>query len=168
MELRQVALEVARILQDAGKHALNDQMNPRDLKSFEMTDNHLSFTSDIDKRLAQFISNRITYVDVFDGFWQFRPEECHPGERYWCVGGIDGAINFVRSMRNGPSPSHCSSSTTNAPRSRILSVVHAPALGLTYLAVRGSGAIRIRQDARLETNARRSCRPPPRPLTMRW
>ena len=75
MELRQVALEVARILQDAGKHALNDQMNPRDLKSFEMTDNHLSFTSDIDKRLAQFISNRITYVDVFDGFWQFRPEE---------------------------------------------------------------------------------------------
>ena len=98
MELRQVALEVARILQDAGKHALNDQMNPRDLKSFEMTDNHLSFTSDIDKRLAQFISNRITYVDVFDGFWQFRPEECHPGERYWCVGGIDGAINFVRSM----------------------------------------------------------------------
>ena len=83
MELRQVALEVARILQDAGKHALNDQMNPRDLKSFEMTDNHLSFTSDIDKRLAQFISNRITYVDVFDGFWQFRPEECHPGERYW-------------------------------------------------------------------------------------
>lgn len=72
MELRQVALEVARILQDAGKHALNDQMNPRDLKSFEMTDNHLSFTSDIDKRLAQFIGNRITYVDVFDGFWQFR------------------------------------------------------------------------------------------------
>ena len=27
----------------------------------------------------------------------------------------------------------------------ILSVVHAPALGLTYLAVRGSGAIRIRK-----------------------
>ena len=145
MELRQVALEVARILQDAGKHALNDQMNPRDLKSFEMTDNHLSFTSDIDKRLAQFISNRITYVDVFDGFWQFRPEECHPGERYWCVGGIDGAINFVRSMPEWTITVSLFEFNDQCSAQPILSVVHAPALGLTYLAVRGSGAIRIRK-----------------------
>ena len=145
MELRQVALEVARILQDAGKHALNDQMNPRDLKSFEITDNHLSFTSDIDKRLAQFISNRITYVDVFDGFWQFRPEECHPGERYWCVGGIDGAINFVRSMPEWTITVSLFEFNDQCSAQPILSVVHAPALGLTYLAVRGSGAIRIRK-----------------------
>lgn len=145
MELRQVALEVARILQDAGKHALDDQMNPRDLKSFEMTDNHLSFTSDIDKRLAQFISNRITYVDVFDGFWQFRPEECHPGERYWCVGGIDGAINFVRSMPEWTITVSLFEFNDQCSAQPILSVVHAPALGLTYLAVRGSGAIRIRK-----------------------
>lgn len=118
MELRQVALEVARILQDAGKHALNDQMNPRDLKSFEMTDNHLSFTSDIDKRLAQFISNRITYVDVFDGFWQFRPEECHPGNGIGALAASTARSISCAACRNGPSPSHCSSSTTNAPRSR--------------------------------------------------
>ena len=110
MELRQAALEVARILQDAGKHALNDQTNPRDMKSLELSDDHLHFTSDLDKRLAQFISNRITYVDVFDGFWQFRPEECHPGERYWCVGGIDGVINFAHDMPEW--------ATSSAPRSR--------------------------------------------------
>ena len=167
MELRQVALEVARILQDAGKHALNDQMNPRDLKSFEMTDNHLSFTSDIDKRLAQFISNRITYVDVFDGFWQFRPEECHPGERYWCVGGIDGAINFVRSMPEWTITVSLFEFNDQCSAQPILSVVHAPALGLTYLRCADpepSASAR----RRLETNARRLCRPPPRPLTMRW
>ena len=145
MELRQVALEVARILQDAGKHALNDQMNPRDLKSFEMSDGHLCFTSDTDKRLSQFISNRITYVDVFDGFWQFRPDECHPGERYWCVGGIDGAINFIRNMPEWAITVTLFEFNDQCSAQPILSVVHAPALGLTYLAVRGSGAIRIRK-----------------------
>lgn len=117
MELRQVALEVARILQDAGKHALNDQMNPRDLKSFEMTDNHLSFTSDIDKRLAQFISNRITYVDVFDGFWRSVRKNAIRGTVLvrWRHRRRDQFR--AQHARNGPSPSHCSSSTTNVPRS---------------------------------------------------
>ena len=145
MELRQAALEVARILQDAGKHALNDQTNPRDMKSLELSDDHLHFTSDLDKRLAQFISNRITYVDVFDGFWQFRPEECHPGERYWCVGGIDGVINFAHDMPEWAITVTLFEFNEQCSAQPILAVVHAPALGLTYLAVRGSGAIRIRR-----------------------
>ena len=70
MELRQIALEVARILQDAGKHALNDQMNPHDMRKLEVSEDCFHFTSDTDKRLQQFISNRLTYVNVFDGFWQ--------------------------------------------------------------------------------------------------
>ena len=98
MELRQIALEVARILQDAGKHALNDQTNPHDMRKLEASEDCFHFTSNTDERLQQFISNRLTYVDVFDGFWQLRPEQCYPGQRYWCVGGIDGVINFARNM----------------------------------------------------------------------
>ena len=33
MNLRDVALEVARILEDVGKHAYQDQLNPRDMAS---------------------------------------------------------------------------------------------------------------------------------------
>ena len=78
MELRQIALEVARILQDAGKHALNDQTNPHDMRRLEVSEDCFHFTSNTDERLQQFISNRLTYVDVFDGFWQLRPEQCYP------------------------------------------------------------------------------------------
>ena len=53
MELRQIALEVARILQDAGKHALNDQMNPHDMRKLEVSEDCFHFTSDTDKRLQQ-------------------------------------------------------------------------------------------------------------------
>lgn len=67
------------------------------------------------------------------------------GERYWCVGGIDGAINFVRSMPEWTITVSLFEFNDQCSAQPILSVVHAPALGLTYLAVRGSGAIRIRK-----------------------
>ncbi len=67
MELRQIALEVARILQDAGKHALSDQTNPRDMRKLEASEDCFHFTSNTDERLQQFISNRLTYVDVYEG-----------------------------------------------------------------------------------------------------
>ena len=145
MELRQAALEVARILQDAGKHALTDQTNPRDMKSFELSEDHLHFTSELDKRLMQFVSNRLTYVNTFNGFWHSRPNECHPGERYWCVSGIDGVINFARNMPEWTIAVTLFEFNEQCSAQPILSVVHAPALGLTYLAVRGQGAIRIRR-----------------------
>lgn len=79
MELRQIALEVARILQDAGKHALNDQMNPHDMRKLEVSEDCFHFTSDTDKRLQQFISNRLTYVNVFDGLLgSFAPNSAIP------------------------------------------------------------------------------------------
>ena len=145
MELRQIALEVARILQDAGKHALNDQTNPHDMRRLEVSEDCFHFTSNTDERLQQFISNRLTYVDVFDGFWQLRPEQCYPGQRYWCVGGIDGVINFARNMPEWTITVTLFEFNDQCSAQPILSVVHAPALGLTYLAVRGSGAIRIRK-----------------------
>ena len=101
--------------------------------------------SNTDERLQQFISNRLTYVDVFDGFWQLRPEQCYPGQRYWCVGGIDGVINFARNMPEWTITVTLFEFNDQCSAQPILSIVHAPALGMTYLAVRGSGAIRIRK-----------------------
>ena len=105
MELRQIALEVARILQDAGKHALNDQMNPHDMRKLEVSEDCFHFTSDTDKRLQQFISNRLTYVNVFDGFWQLRPEQCYPRPAILVCGWHRRRDQFSReACRNGPSP----------------------------------------------------------------
>lgn len=144
-KLRDIALEAARIMQDAGKHALTEQTNPRDMKSLQLSEDHLHFTSDLDERLNQFISNRLTYVDVFDGFWQFRPEEPHPGERYWCVGGIDGVINFARNMPEWAITLTLFEFNEECSAQPIIGIVHAPGLGLTYLAVKNNGAIRIRK-----------------------
>lgn len=130
MELRQIALEVARILQDAGKHALNDQMNPHDMRKLEVSEDCFHFTSDTDKRLQQFISNRLTYVNVFDGFWQLRPEQCYPGQRYWCVGGIDGVINFARSMPEWAITVTLFEFNDQCSAQPILSIVHASGAGI--------------------------------------
>ena len=79
MELRELTMEVARIAQDAGRHALTDQTNPRDLKGLQLS------------------SSRQSTLDE------------------------EGSAQ------------------------PILGVVHAPGLGLTYLAAKGQGAIRIRK-----------------------
>lgn len=144
MELRELALEVSRIAQDAGRHALGDQMNPRDLKGLHLAEDKPS-TLDVDNRLVRFISNRISYVENFNGAWQDRPDECHPGERYWCVGNIDGIINYARNMPEWAITVSLFEFNEELSAQPILGVVHAPGLGLTYLAARGQGAIRIRK-----------------------
>lgn len=144
MELRELALEVARIAQDAGRHALTDQINPRDLKSLNLSPDKQS-TLDVDDRLSRFIANRLSYVDNFNGQWQDRPEECHPGERYWCVGNIDGIINYSRNMPEWAITVSLFEFNEEGSAQPIVGVVHAPALGMTYLAARGQGAIRIRK-----------------------
>ncbi|KAB8288944.1 inositol monophosphatase [Bifidobacterium ramosum] len=144
MELRELALEVARIAQDAGRHALTDQINPRDLKSLNLSPDKQS-TLDVDDRLSRFIANRLSYIDNFNGQWQDRPEECHPGERYWCVGNIDGIINYSRNMPEWAITVSLFEFNEEGSAQPIVGVVHAPALGMTYLAARGQGAIRIRK-----------------------
>lgn len=144
MELRELALEVARIAQDAGRHALTDQTNPKELKRVDLTAPKQS-TLDVDDKLARFIANRISYVERYDGQWQDRPERCEPGERYWCVGGIDGTINYTRAMPEWAITISLFEIDEENSAQPILGVVHAPALGLTYLAAKKQGAIRIRR-----------------------
>lgn len=144
MELRELTMEVARIAQDAGRHALTDQTNPRDLKGLQLSSSRQS-TLDVDDRLSRFISNRISYVESFNGQWRDRPEQCKPGERYWCVGNIDGVINYTCNMPEWAITISLFEFNEEGSAQPILGVVHAPGLGLTYLAAKGQGAIRIRK-----------------------
>lgn len=144
LNLREIALEVARILEDVGKHAYQDQLSPRDMSSLALGDPTQS-SSEFGDKIIRFIENRLTYINAFQGFWRNRHEHCIPGERFWCVGSIDGAINFNRDMAEWTlTVSLFEFNEENSARP-VLGVVHAPALGLTYLAAKGQGAIRIRR-----------------------
>ena len=145
MDLRGLTLAVAQIVQAAGKYALQDQMNPHDLVNPTAPMQAMQFTSDVDSRLVRFVESRIQSLDLFNGFWRDRPEECKPGDRFWCVGNIDGVINFIRNMSEWSITVSLFEFNDQMSAQPVLGVVHAPALGLTYLAASGQGAIRVRR-----------------------
>ncbi|KFI68792.1 inositol monophosphatase family protein [Bifidobacterium magnum] len=145
VELRSLALQAARIAQDAGQHALNDQMSPKDLSPLDPDQHNYMEGLEIEKRLIRFVTNRLLEIAPFDGCWEDRPEHCQPGQRFWCVGGIDGIINYSRSMAEWSVTISLFEFNEEGSAQPILGVVHAPALNVTYLAVRQGGAIRMRK-----------------------
>lgn len=145
MGLRDLAVQVSRIAADAGKHALNDQLMPKDLTVLSTAQRDYSNGLKVDDRLSQFIYNRLTYIDPFKGRWEDRTDEWAPGDRYWCVGGIDGVINYSRNMAEWTVTISLFEFNEFGSAQPILGVIHAPALNLTYLAARGQGSIRMRQ-----------------------
>ncbi len=144
MELRDLAMQVARIAQDAGKHALSNQVTPKNLTELSTTARDYSRGLELDGRLTQFIYNRLTYVNPFNGHWDERSDEWHPGDRYWCIGGIDGVINYTRNMAEWAVTVSLFEFNEFGSAQPIIGIVHAPALQLTYIAARRSGAIRMR------------------------
>ena len=146
MECRELALRAADVAIEAGKHALQEQMNPHDLKMMSRpTSKREQFTSDVDDLLIRFVRNRLIHVDPYDGFWEEESGNLKPGGRYWCVGHIDGVINYMRNMSEWTVTISLFEVDENGEGKPILGVVHAPALGVTYVAARGNGAIRIRK-----------------------
>jgi 3'(2'), 5'-bisphosphate nucleotidase len=77
-------------------------------------------------------------------------------DRYWLVDPLDGTKEFVK--RNGEFTVNIALIEDGAP---VLGVVHAPALGVTYLAAVGAGTFRIRNGARQALRTRVT---PPRPV----
>ena len=65
------------------------------------------------------------------------------GQRYWYIGKIDGVINYVRHMSEWTVTAALFEFGPDNEPKPIIGIVHAPALGLTYLAARGAGAVRI-------------------------
>jgi 3'(2'), 5'-bisphosphate nucleotidase len=82
-------------------------------------------------------------------------EQRRAWNRYWLVDPLDGTKEFIK--RNDQFTVNIALIQDGTP---VLGVVHAPALGATYLAAAGSGACRIRRGAREPIHTRRT---PPRP-----
>jgi 3'(2'), 5'-bisphosphate nucleotidase len=61
--------------------------------------------------------------------------------RYWLVDPLDGTKEFIK--RNGEFTVNIALIEQGVP---VLGVVHAPALGVTYLAAQGEGAFKVKQD----------------------
>lgn len=146
MELRALTQEVAKVAQEAGKHALEEQTKPHDMGNvldFENT----RIGADVDLKLMRYIETKLAEINPFDGWWRDRPDTVTPGQRFWCVGTIDGVINYVRNMPEWAVTVSLFEVNEEHSARPIVAVVHAPALGLTYMAARDRGAIRIRRTA---------------------
>ena len=75
--------------------------------------------------------------------------------RYWLIDPLDGTKEFVK--RNGEFTVNIALIDGGEP---ILGVVHAPVLGVSYLAARGVGAFRIRDGLREAIHTRRTAARP--------
>lgn len=146
-ELRALALQVAGLLEETGQHVLHDQLNPHKLAVPDADDGSHRYKLESDGKILRILSQRLADIEHFDGFWTTRPAESRPGQRYWYIGTIDGVINYVRKMSEWTlTVALFEFNEENQPKP-ILGVVHAPALGLTYLAAKGAGALRIHKTA---------------------
>jgi myo-inositol-1(or 4)-monophosphatase len=146
-DLRNLALKVADLLVEAGQHALQYQLNPRNLAQPKTQEGGQRYKLEADGKILRFMSARLADIAHFDGFWSTRQAECRPGQRYWYIGKIDGAINYVRRMSEWTLTCALFEFGEDNEPKPIIGVVHAPALGLTYLAAQGAGAVRIHTTA---------------------
>ncbi|MDO4913051.1 MAG: inositol monophosphatase family protein, partial [Bifidobacteriaceae bacterium] len=144
MNLQELALEVARVVCEAGEQAFRDQLTPTHMEVTDIPVDSDDYSTNIDSRLVAFIENRLNYIEPFNGSWRNRPENLQIGERYWCVGNVDGIINFKRNLAEWALTVSLFEVNNEGSARPMIGVVHAPALGITYLAVRDGGAIRIR------------------------
>ncbi|EFA23298.1 inositol monophosphatase family protein [Bifidobacterium gallicum] len=144
-ELRNLAMQAAQVAQDAGRHALADQVTPRSLMVVDPDHHDYDEGLEVEQRLERYMAVRLNEINPFSGLWNERPAELHPGDRFWCPGGIDGVINYSRSMAEWTVTISLFEFNEHLSAQPIIGVVHAPALNLTYVAARRSGAIRIRK-----------------------
>lgn len=153
MDLRQLATEVEGLCEAAGDHALRSQVTPSILRSSQKApagSKRGRYASDIDRQLQQFLFQGLDGIEAHKGFWDEMAGNVQAGDRFWCVGNVDGAINYARSLSEWAITVSLFEANENGQIYPILGVVHAPALGLTYLAARGQGAIRIRKTAGID------------------
>ena len=71
-DLRNLALKVAGLLEEAGQHALHDQLNPRNLAqpSTENADRGPRYKLEVDNKIMRFMSARIADIAHFGWLWR--------------------------------------------------------------------------------------------------
>ncbi|MCI1983263.1 MAG: inositol monophosphatase family protein [Bifidobacteriaceae bacterium] len=146
MDLQKLAASVAKVAQNAGSHALQNQLNPHSFAELNSAGDRQRYTSDIDHRLQSYCHEKIEQIEPCNGFWdEADVAGASKGERFWCIGNIDGVINYERNLSEWTITVSLFESDGKGEAYPVLGIVHAPALGLTYLAAQGKGAIRIRR-----------------------
>ncbi|PWG59830.1 inositol monophosphatase family protein [Bifidobacterium catulorum] len=146
MELRELAVEVAKVVEEAGRLAYQDQMKPHDLNIRHGGGRPgTRYSSEVDERLMRYCHERINAIEPHP-CWEEVGSDRKPGGLYWCIGHIDGAINYRRNMPEWTVTVSLFEVDGDGRDVPILGIVHAPALGVTYMGARGKGAIRIRTN----------------------
>ncbi|MFD0705296.1 inositol monophosphatase family protein [Alloscardovia venturai] len=150
MDLQQIAMQVAKVAAEAGQHAVQDQLTPHVLRvqgsgGAEELDKK-KYSSDVDGNVVRFIREKVINIDPLDGFWEEVGSDRKPRERYWCIGHIDGSINYMRNMPEWTVTVSIFEIDDDGEATPIMGVVHAPALNVSYVAAKGYGAIRIRRS----------------------
>lgn len=147
MDLRQLASKVEEVCRTAGNHVLREQLNPSVIKTSRerggISVGH--YASDIDSHLQQYVTGALNEIEPHKSYWDELAGEVRPGDRFWCVGNVDGSINFARNLSEWTVTVSLFEANDMGEIYPILGVVHAPALDLTYMAARGQGAIRVRR-----------------------
>lgn len=145
MQLRELAVEMSKALLEVGNHALHDQLKPHDLTldPGQAEASHCQFSSEIDDRVVRFCHERLNAIQPHES-WEAVGSDVKPGGLYWCVGRIDGSVNFVRNMPEWAITAALIRVDNAGYSKPIIGVVHAPALHRTYIAAEGMGSIRIR------------------------
>ena len=82
MDLQQLAMQVAKVAQDAGRHAAQDQLTPHLLKTNSRADdeaNREKYSSDIDDTVVRYLREKVVQLNPLDGFWEEVGSERTPG-----------------------------------------------------------------------------------------
>ncbi|BAR07082.1 putative inositol monophosphatase [Scardovia inopinata JCM 12537] len=151
--LRHIAQQLYDAIVEAGRNALQVQISPRIFNAREALSVDTSqtyrelVTASVDEDVLRFMRHKVDSIAPLDGYWEEVGTSRRPGGHYWCIGKVDGAINFVRNMSEWTLTLSLFEINETGAAYPILGIVHAPALGMTYLAVRSEGAIRIRHTS---------------------
>jgi myo-inositol-1(or 4)-monophosphatase len=145
--LRDIAQAAATIAQNAGNHALQTQLSPHVLSGMTSLNGESGLISDVDSRVRTYCLEKLSDMNAFDGFFDDIGQNPAPGKHFWCVGRIDGSINFTRNLSEWTVTISLFEVNNESRIYPIIGIVYAPALGLMYMAARGQGAIRVRKTA---------------------
>lgn len=156
MDLRELATRVEEVCRTAGTHALHDQLIPRELAAAQTVSSRnfgRQYTSETDTRIREFMDTELNKIEPHPEFWDYQGDR-HAGDRFWCIGNIDGGINFSRNLSEWTITVSLMEMNEHGEVYPVLGVVHAPALDITYMAARGQGAVRIRRMLTTEKRER--------------
>lgn len=142
--MRSLTFDISQVATQAGAQALRMQLRPHSTQA-RQEEPGKAYTTDVNDAIMDFLRAKVSAINPLNGFWEDGGGDRTPGNRFWSLCPLDGAINFMRNLSEWTITIAILEVNGQGEVYPILGVVYAPALGLMYLAARGEGAIRIRR-----------------------